>query len=235
MKARDVMTPEIISVAPETPVKEVAETMMKYRISGVLVLDQAGSLVGVVTEGDLLRRPEIGSDGGRRNHSLLSLFEPADRRPADYVRSHGQRAENVMTREVITVDEETSVAEVARLLERRRIKRVPVLRDGRAVGIVSRANLVQALAAVSARSPEPPKEDRKLRDRIMEVFSDAGIDARFLNVIAHEGRVELWGTVRSEAELNAVRVAVEDVLPADRVDSHVTILPESLRLGLWAD
>ena len=234
MKARDVMTPEIISVAPETPVKEIAETMIKYRISGVLVLDPKGAVVGLVTEGDLLRRPEIGAED-RRGSSLLSLFEHPDRRPTEYARSHGHRAEDIMTRDVISVDEETSVAEIARLLERRHIKRVPVLRKGRAVGIVSRANLVQALAAVSARSPEPPKEDRKLRDRIMEAFSDAGIDARFLNVIAHEGKVEVWGTVRSEAQLKAVQVAVEDVVPAERVESHVTILPESLRVGLWAD
>lgn len=234
MKARDVMTPEVISVKPETPVKEIAETMMKYHISGVLVLDPKGSVMGVVTEGDLLRRPEIGSDH-RWGNSLLSLFEHPDRRPTEYARSHGHRADDVMTREVITVNEDTPVSQIARLLERRRIKRVPVLRDGRAVGIVSRANLVQALAAVSARSPEPPKEDRKLRDQIMEGFSDAGIDARFLNVIAHEGRVEVWGTVRSEAQLKAVQVAVEDVVPAERVESHVTILPESLRVGLWAD
>src|SRR5688500_4301503 len=144
MKASDIMTSPVITVGPDTAVRHIARLLFEHRISAVPVLEK-GKLVGIVSEADLLHRHEIGTDRSVRNWWLQLVS--ADRSISDYVRSHATRARDIMTREVAAVTPDTPLAEIATLLEKRRIKRVPVLLDGRLAGIVSRSNLVQALAA----------------------------------------------------------------------------------------
>lgn len=234
MKAKDVMTTKVISVTTDTSVEDVAALLLGHGISGVPVADQGGAVVGIVSEGDLMRRPEIGTEAGRGARSWLSLFSDVDEKVKAYVRSHGHRAGDVMSREVISVHEDTPLGEIARQLEKHRIKRVPVLRDGRLVGIVSRANLVQALSAVERHVPEPPEEDRELRARVENAVRAAGVQTSFLNVIVQNGQVEVWGAVESQIERKAVQVALEEVVPTDRVTYHLGLLPERVRALMGA-
>lgn len=233
MKASDVMTRDVVCVYEDTPVEEIARLMLRNGISGVPVTDREGMILGIVSEGDLLRRPEIDTDYQRPASVLRSLFEESDAGPRAFVRSHGHRASDVMSANPLTVHEDTSLREVAALLEKHRIKRVPVVQDRQVVGIVSRANLVQALAAVSRHVPEPPKEDRALRDRILQAIQRTGVPTSVLNVIVWDGGVEVWGTVDSEVEHEAVRLAVEEVIPAERVTYRLGRLPAYVRAMMW--
>jgi len=211
MQAKDVMTTKVVTVQPDARVEHIAALLLEQRISGVPVVDADGRLLGIVTEGDLIRRPELGTE--RHRGWWLQLFGDERERAAEYARAHGSRAEQVMTRNVVTVTEDTSVGEIARLLEEHRIKRVPVVREGKVVGIVSRANLLQGLAASPA--PAPPvrwMDDRSLREKVLRVLQQEGLAAYGpLNVTVTNGVAELWGLVESEEERRAIRVAVENV------------------------
>jgi CBS domain-containing protein len=211
MQASDVMTTNVVTVSPETRVEQIAALLLERRISGVPVVNADGRLVGIVTEGDLMRRPEMGTE--RHRGWWLRFFGDERARAEEYARAHGSRAEQVMTRNVITVTEETPVNEIARLLEEHHIKRVPVVRDGRVVGIVSRANLLHGLAA----QPEPappvrPMDDRSIREAVLGALERDGWTAHGrLNVIVRNGVVELWGLVDSDESRRAIRVAAENV------------------------
>jgi CBS domain-containing protein len=219
MQAKDVMTTPVVTVTPDTPVAEVARTLLERRISGVPVVDAGGRLVGIVTEGDLLRRPELGTE--RHRGWWLRLFGDQLKAAEVYAKSHGTRAEEVMTRNVVSVAEDTSLGDIAQLLESHRIKRVPVLREGQLVGIVSRANLLHALAAGSAKAAPVRVDDRTLRAEIVRRLDRAEwVTHGPMNVIVTEGVVELWGFVESEAEQNALRVAVENVPGVVAVKTH---------------
>jgi CBS domain-containing protein len=211
MQARDIMTTKVVTVAPDTRVEEIARLLLERRISGVPVVDADGRLVGIVTEGDLMRRPDIGTE--RHRGWWLRLFGDERERAAEYARAHGSRADEVMTRNVVTVDEDTPVGEIARLLEAHRIKRVPVVRGGQLVGIVSRANLLHSLAARPI--PPPPEarlDDRAIRDAVARVLEREDLTSHGpLNVTVTNGVAELWGLVESEEERLAIRVAVENV------------------------
>ncbi|MGH2829451.1 MAG: CBS domain-containing protein, partial [Actinomycetota bacterium] len=167
MKASDIMTSPVITVGAETPVREIAALLFKHRISGVPVVEDE-RLVGLVSEADLLHRHEIGTDQFAQTGSgWLRLFS-VDRAPAEYVKSHARRARDLMTRKIVSVAPDTPVAEIATLLETRGIKRVPVLRGAQLVGIVSRSDLVHALATISpsANRINPPS-DRAIRGRLL--------------------------------------------------------------------
>ncbi|HEX2480980.1 MAG TPA: CBS domain-containing protein [Methylomirabilota bacterium] len=211
MQASDVMTTDVVTVRPDTRVEHIAGLLLERRISGVPVVDADGRLVGIVTEGDLMRRPEIGTE--RHRGWWLRMFGDERERAAEYARAHGSRAEQVMTRNVVTVTEETPLGEIARLLEEHRIKRVPVIRDGKVVGIVSRANLLHSLAASPAPAqPARWMDDRSMRDEVLRVLQREGLTAHGpLNVTVTNGVAELWGLVESEEERQAIRVAVENV------------------------
>jgi CBS domain-containing protein len=210
MQAKDVMTTKIVTVRPDARVDHIAALLLERRISGVPVVDAEGRIVGIVTEGDLMRRPEMGTE--RHRGWWLRLFGDERERAAEYARAHGSRAEQVMTRNVITVTEETPLGEIARLLEEHRIKRVPVVRDGKLVGIVSRANLLHGLAALPA--PAPPErlvDDRAIRDEVVRALDREGWTHGPLNVTVTNGVVELWGLVESEEQRLAIVVADENV------------------------
>ena len=208
MLAKDVMTTSVVTVLPGTEVRDIAALFLERRISAVPVLDAQGRLRGIVSEGDLLNRPEAGTL--HRKSWWLRLFAGSDDQAREYLRVHGRRAEDVMTEQVITVTEDTPLAKIASLLERHRIKRVPVMRDGKLVGIVSRANLLQGLALSQPQAPVM-REDRDIREALLGALAEAGLPMHQVNVIVSDGVVQLWGGIESKAQHHAALAAAEAV------------------------
>jgi CBS domain-containing protein len=167
MRARDVMTSAVVSVTPETTVQQLALLLVHHQISAVPVVDEENHVVGMVSEGDLLHRDEIETEKKTDRRSWWLHMLGSDRGAADYIKSHARTVGEVMTRKPVCVTEETSLGEIASILESHRIKRVPVLRDGRLAGIVSRSNLVQALATAAfseTAKAAPANRRRNSRD-----------------------------------------------------------------------
>ena len=223
MKALDVMTSHVITVGPELDVSAVANTLVTNGISAVPVVAIDGSLVGIVSEGDLMRRAVSGAE--RKRSWWLETFSSADQLTAEFVKAHGRKAKDVMTRQVISVDPDTSLQEIANLLERRGIKRVPVVKDGRLVGIVSRANLVQALASRGLAFVDVTEADEALRKVILLKLRKLPWTAAMtmVDVIVDRGVVNLWGVVRNEDEKNAIRVAAEETPGVQAVKDHLRV------------
>ncbi len=211
MQAKDVMTTRVVTVGSATTVREIAAVLHEKGISAVPVIDDDGALLGIVSEGDLIHRQEIGTER-RRGSWWLRLLSGTESLAVDYTKSHGMRARDVMTREVITVSESASLVDVAEILETKRVKRVPVLRDGALVGIVSRANLVQALASRPERAHEQASgDDATIRSKVIGIFLSEPWNSLGTTVIVSNGIVDLSGTVESRAERAASRVAAENV------------------------
>src|ERR1700680_2785853 len=165
MKARDVMTPRVISIETDAPIMQAVRLMLQTRISGLPVVGPKGELVGIVTEGDFLRRGEIGTQR-RRTRWLEFLIGPG-RLADEYVHASGRKVDEVMTREPFTITEDTPLDEVVQLMERHRIKRLPVVREGQLVGIVSRANIMHALVSLVPEAPAPAGNDAAIRAQIL--------------------------------------------------------------------
>lgn len=223
MKAKDIMTTQVVTVRPDTSVTAIAQKLIDHKISAVPVTDGAGRIVGIVSEGDLLHRVETGT--ARRQRSWwLSLLTSGTADAAEYIKSHGKHATDVMTRDVITVDEDTSLSEIAEILESRRIKRVPVLKRGVLVGIVSRANLVQGLATLRGTVPDKAPSDTRIRESILaEVEHASWASLTLTNMTVSGGVVELWGIVGSESEKRAWQVAAENIAGVKKVLDHRAI------------
>ena len=210
MQASDIMTAKVVTVSPDTDVEVIARLLLERRISAVPVVDANDHILGIVSEGDLMRRPETETE--RHRSWWLRLMADKAERAEEYVKSHGRRADQVMTRGVVTVTEDRKVGEIAELLEQRRIKRVPVVRDGKLVGIVSRANLLHGLAVHKEKIEAPSTDDRSIRDRVMAVLNQQDwVSHGGLNVIVNDGVVELWGWAESQKERDALRLAAESV------------------------
>lgn len=221
MKASDIMTSPAITAGPDTPISKIAALLLGHHISAVPILDE-GRLAGIVSEGDLLHRHEIATERHARAGSWWLRLFSEDRSAAQYVKSHARQARDVMTRDVVSVAPETPVAEIADLLETRGIKRVPVLRGGTLVGIVSRANLVQALAVAARRDkPAQPSTDDAIRGRLLsELQRCSWWRPAWSNVLVSEGVVHYWGTIDSEDERDAARVAAENIAGVRGVEDH---------------
>ena len=220
MKASDIMTAQVITVNPDTAVRHIAALLYKHRISAVPVLDD-GKLVGIVSEADLLHRHEIGTEGTARSSSWWLQLLSADRSVAEYVKSHATRARDIMTKDVISVAPDTPIAHIARLFEKHRVKRVPVLQSGRLVGIVSRSNLVQALAASGRNMNVGDTHDGAIRTRLSaELERQPWWRSTLSTVIVTDGVVHYFGTVDSEEQRQAARVAAENVPGVRRIEDH---------------
>jgi len=234
MRAMDVMTTGVITVDPDTSVQAVAKLLSERGISGVPVVDAADRLVGIVSEGDLLHRVETGTERrperltGRRRSWWLDTIASDEDLARDYAKSHGRTAKDVMTREVISVSDTTELADVAMLLETKRIKRVPVLRDGKLVGIVSRANLVRALAITESEPViDADIDDRAIRDKLLaELKGQEWVHMWAADIIVRDRVVHLWfSDDRSEEERQAVRVAAENIPGVRGVEEHIVPAP----------
>ena len=232
MQASDIMTPGVITATPDTPISELIRLMLSHHISAIPIVDNT-TLVGLVSEGDLMRRAELGTD--KRPSRWLEMISSRAHLAADYVHTHGHTARQVMTTPVITVTDTTPVDEIAALLDARHIKRVPVLRDGKLLGIVSRANLLRALAC---RIAQPvTADDRRIRDALMtELHGQAwGESLPAGNVVVQDGVVHLWGYVDSDAERTARVVAAEGVPGVRAVRDHMQLwhTPDPLDRPNW--
>ena len=223
MKAAEVMTTRVISVPADLPVSDVAKLLLEHRISAVPVIDEDGRLLGIVSEGDLMRREESGTEA--RRSWWLSAFTSTVEAAEAYTKNHGRLAGEVMTRELVTVSEDTPLSEVAELLERHGIKRVPVVRDGRVVGVVSRANLLHGLACPPAPSAAAA-DDATIRARLLETLDQQPWRAAIHpNVVVTDGIVHLWGLVPSEQQREALRVLAENIEGVRAVGNHLRVRP----------
>lgn len=220
MNVGDIMTQPVISVRPAEGIANIVRLMLDRRISGMPVIDDAGRLVGIVTEGDLLRRTETGTT--RHRPRWLEFMLSPGRLADEYVHTHGRRVDEVMTRDVVTVTEATSLDTVVTLMEQRRIKRVPVVRDGKVIGIVSRANLLHALVALGDSPASASASDASIRKRILDEIQREPWGPRFsINVVVRRGRVDLWGSLIEERERQALRVIVENVPGVTEIHDHL--------------
>ncbi len=231
MLAKDIMTTNVATVAPDTTVEEISRLMLARNISGLPVVDIGGAILGIVTEGDLILRQQSGDKAIRHTSWWLRLFSDSKIDAADYIKTHGFRADQVMTRDVITVSEDAPVGDVARLLVEKNIKRVPVVCDGALVGIVSRVNLLRGLATRDQnQSKAPTGDDRAIKETILrEVDSQGWVTHGTLNVIVTGGVVELWGWIESEQERRALIVLAENVAGVDSVEDHLGSVPRYLQ------
>jgi CBS domain-containing protein len=224
MKATDVMTHRVVWVGPDAPVSAAISLMLQHKVSGLPVVNDAGNVVGIVTEGDLLRRAETGTE--RQRKRWLEFLLGPGRVAVDYVHAHGRKVADVMTAEPLTVIEDTPLTEVVDLMERRRVKRLPVVRGRRLVGIVSRANLLQAMASLLPVVAAPSPGDATIRDRIMAEFSkESWAPLALVNVTVRDGVVDLWGSLIDERQRRAVCVVAENVEGVKQVRDHMVWEP----------
>jgi CBS domain-containing protein len=225
MKASDVMVRDVITVLPETSVSDAAKVLLDRGISAVPVVDQDGRLVGIVSEGDLMRRAEIGTQ--RRRSWWLELLTPSETLAADFVKSHALKVAEVMNRQVITATEDMSLGAIATLLERHGIKRVPIVRDGSIVGIVSRANLLRAFANLPDQAKPPaPASDEAIRQGVLEhIRAQPGGMPWLVTVSVENGVVDLWGLVSSPEKKRAIRVAAEAMPGVREVRDNLFVRP----------
>jgi len=226
MRAMDVMTTNVITVDPDISVQALATLLSERGISGVPVVDKDSRLVGIVSEGDLLHRAETGTERRtqRRRSRWLDNFSSDQEAARDYVKAHGRSVREIMTREVISVSDTTELADIATLLETRRIRRVPVVRDGKLVGIVSRANLVRALAMTkNERALDADSDDRTIRQRLLtELQGHEWVHMWGADILVRDRVVHLWfSDDRSEDERQALRVAAENIPGVRQVQEHI--------------
>jgi CBS domain-containing protein len=232
MRAMDVMTGNVITVTPDTSIQDLAKLLSEHGISGVPVVDADSNLVGIVSEGDLLHRTETGTERRvqpRRVRWLDGLMSDQNV-VRDYLKSHGRQVRDVMTRDVITVGETGELAEIADLLETKRIRRVPVVRDGKVVGIVSRANLVRALAiATSRQQSNTVLDDFTIRDALLtELRGKPWAKVWASEVMVRNGVVHLWySDDQPIEERQAIRIAAENTAGVERVEEHLVHVPMS--------
>lgn len=226
MQAQDVMTARVVSVSEDAPVHEVLTELMKHRISAVPVVDEAQNVVGIVSEGDLLRPEADDRPHKERPSWLQAVFA---RGKVAFDKTDGRTAGSVMTRDVVTVDVDTPLNEIARLLETHRIKRVPVLCDGKLAGIVSRANLLHGLANAIIEHHEPgAAKNRELRQAIQKSLLDRReLDTVLINVTVNDGAVRLWGVIESEEEKAAAEGAVKAVPGVKSLENNLWLGPPS--------
>ncbi|HEY1301390.1 MAG TPA: CBS domain-containing protein [Stellaceae bacterium] len=230
MNARDVMTTEVITVKPETTVQALAALLSEKSISGAPVVDSAGRLVGIVSEGDLLHRAETGTERRvqRRRSWWLDSVAAEEEAARDYVKAHGRTVNDIMSRNVVSVSETTDLGEIAHVLETKKVKRVPVLRDGKVVGIVSRANLVRALATTSsAPAIVADSDDRTIRARLLdELRKQRWANVWDSDIMVRDRIVHIWvADDQPPAEWEALRVAAENIPGVQRVEEHIVPAP----------
>jgi CBS domain-containing protein len=220
MQVKDIMTSPVVSIEPDTSVTQAVRIMLQRHISGLPVVDKDGRLVGVVTEGDLLRRAETGTE--RKRPRWLEFLVGPGRLADEYTRTHGRNVSEVMTPDPVTVTEDTSLEDVVKLMEKRRIKRVPVVRGQTVVGIISRANLLHALAGVAREVKPALASDQAIREQLMaELKRQSWAPIAMIDIVVRNGVVELWGTITDERERQAIKVAAENIPGVKGVNDYL--------------
>lgn len=227
MKVSSLMTRKVVTVRPEMPVAELATLLVERRLSAVPVTDGSGRVLGIVSEGDLMRRRETGTEA--RQPWWLRAFAAPQALAEHYVKSHGLVAKDVMTHPPLTIGPDASLGEAAELMERRRVKRLPVVQQDRLIGIIARADLVRALAAARP-TLAADDDDTATRERLEDALEGEAwvpLDDIYVTVLEHTAH--LWGTVRSEAQREGVEVLARNVAGVRSVKNHLTIEESAIR------
>jgi CBS domain-containing protein len=223
MRAKDIMTRDPITIAPDASVMQAVRLMLQHRISSLPVVAASGTLVGILAEGDLLRRGELGINGRRPRwiEFLIGSGQFAD----EYMQACGRKVYEIMSRQVFTASEETTTAEIVYIMKKRGIHRLPIVQGGKLVGIVTRSDLVRALARVlRSRKPQPP-DDASMRSHLMaELNRHTWAPSRLINVVILDGVIQLWGVITEEGQRNAIRVAAENTPGAKAVEDHLMLV-----------
>jgi CBS domain-containing protein len=223
MNVADVMTRHVISVPPDATVEAAARLMLERGISGLMVVDAKGELAGVVTEGDLLRRDELGTVR-HRPWWLRMLLSPG-RQAADFTRAHGRRVRDVMTQDVVTVSADAPLEDVVESMERHRIKRVPVTEGNRIIGVVSRSDLMRALVVAERHDRPVATDDRSIRLAILDALDkQSWTPLTTLNVTVADRVVDLWGTITNDEERRAICVLAENTPGVQQVNDHMVFV-----------
>lgn len=222
MKTIDIMTKDVVTATTDTPVRDIARLMTEKHISGIPVVDPNGRLVGIVSHSDLLHRPETGTEPRRRR--LVEIFADPDKLARDYTKTHGMKAGDVMSRNVVWVDVNSDLRDAADVLDKRNVKRVPVMQEGRVVGILSRGDVVRAFAMQPPSRASGTVDDAAIESAIRQRFSEQSwLDAGFVTVTIKNGVVELSGLIRSESQRKAAQVLVEEVAGVAGVDNNLRL------------
>jgi CBS domain-containing protein len=219
MRAHQIMTRQVLSVGPNTPVLEAANMMLQQHISGLPVVDKSGKLVGIVSEGDFIRRAEIGT-GRKRGRWLKFLIGPG-KSASEFVHEQGRKVHEVMTPEPYTVTEDTPLEDIVQLMEKKNVKRLPVMRGDAIVGIVTRSNLLQAVAGLVRDVPDPTADDDHIRNHIIASIEKGDWHPYGLNVVVRDGIVHLSGVITDDRSRQASIVAAENVPGVRTVHDHL--------------
>ena len=219
MRAHQIMSRPVITVTPETTIVEAANAMLQRHVSGLPVVDAAGRLVGIVSEGDFIRRGEIGTQ--RKRGRFLQFILGPGQAAIDFVREHGRKVAEVMTPDPFTIGKDTSLEEIVALMEKKHVKRLPVMQGDRVVGIVSRANLLQAVASLAREIPDPTADDDHIRNRVIDMLGKNDWCPQGLSVVVRDGIVHLSGIITDERSRQAAVVAAENVTGVDKVHDHL--------------
>lgn len=221
MQAEDVMTRHVITVDPDATVLQAARLMLQHQISGLPVVDKDGKLVGVLSEGDFLRRRETKTEH-KRSRWLEFLMGPG-KMAAEYTHSHGNKVSEVMSTDVQSVTELTPLEDIVELMERRRIKRVPVVCGEQLVGIITRSNLMRAMVALARSAPPMSKDDAAIRERLLkEMQKETWAPVAMVDVQVKDGVVELWGSIMDERQREALKVAAENIPGVKEVKDYLS-------------
>jgi CBS domain-containing protein len=219
MRAHQIMTRKVIAVAAGASIVEAANTMLQNHISGLPVIDEAGKLIGIISQGDFIRRAEIGTQR-KRGRWLKFLLGPG-KVASDFVHERGRKVGEIMTLDPLTVTEDATLEDIVQLMERHNVKRLPVMREGQLVGIVTRSNLLQAVAELAREIPDPTADDDHIRNRVITSIEKADWGPFGLGVIVRNGNVHLSGVIINERSRQAAIVAAENVSGVKKVHDHL--------------
>jgi CBS domain-containing protein len=219
MRAHQIMTRPVITILPDTPIVEAANLMLQRHISGLPVVDASGKLIGIVSEGDFIRRSEIGTQ--RKRSRFLNFILGPGQAATDFVHEQGRKVDEIMTADPVTITEDTPVEEIVARMEKNKFKRMPVMRGERVVGIVSRANLLQAVASLARQVPDPTADDDHVRNRIIDALGRNDWCPHGLSVIVRNGIVHLSGVITDERSRKATIVCAENIAGVKQVHDHL--------------
>ncbi|KRQ03172.1 CBS domain-containing protein [Bradyrhizobium manausense] len=219
MRAHQIMSRRVVTIRPNAPVADAVKVMLAHHISGLPVVDPAGTLVGILCESDFLRRPEIGT--AHERNRLLTMLRGADRTAAEFVKEHGRTVEQVMTRQPVSTTEQAPLVEVADMMERRHLNHVPVMRGERIVGIITRSDFLSAVAGPLTSASGYSGDDGQIRRSVLAALAGTPWQPVCLNVSVKDGTVTLRGVVRGENAHRAAIVACENVAGVRAVEDRL--------------
>lgn len=220
MRVHEIMSRHVVTIGADASVSDAIKTMLSHHISGLPVVDSGGKLVGILSEGDFIRRVEVGTE--KRRDRWLGLLTGAEQVALDFARQHGRKVSQIMSPNPITIGEDTLLEQVVRLMEARNVKRFPVMRGEKIVGMVTRADFLAAIANLSLDAGGYSDSDNQIRGAVVAALSHASWRPCALNVSVHEGVVVLRGTVKSDNARKAALVAAENVRGVNRVEDQLS-------------